>query len=168
MTDLSVLEADLPAGLADPLHLSLPVPWKLLGVLAALLVASIVWVLLRRWLARRRRAPRRSLPEPAPATAPGLAEAIDALRRRYRKSRAYRRACHELSALMRGSFEQSTRRGYSTLTAGEMRSEIGDTRTVRFFGFLADLQFGRREPTRNDLDGACELALEVAKPGAGR
>ena len=153
----------LPAGLADPLHLPVEVPWKLLAVLGALLAAAILFALLRSWLRRRRRAPRRPLPAPVAATAPGLAQAIEELLRRYRKSGAYRAACHELSTLLRGYFERSTRRRYSTLTAGEIRREVGESRTARFFGFLAELQFGRESPTGNDLNGACELALEVAK-----
>ncbi len=158
----AALGGDLPAGLADPLHLAFPVPWKLLAVLAALLVAAIAFALLRRWLRRRRQAPPRKLPTPVPGPAPGLADAIAELRRRYRKSRAYRTACHELSTLVRGYLENATRRRYSTLTAGEIRREMGDTRGARFFGALAELQFARRPPTRNDLDGACELALDVA------
>lgn len=157
----------LPSGLVDPLHLPQPVPWKFLAVLAVLLLAAIVFALLKAWLGRRRRTPRRPLPAPVPALPTGIDAAIESLRRRYRESRAYRAACHELSTLLRLHFEGSSRHRYSTLTAGEIRREVGETRVARFFAFLADLQFGRRQPTGNDLDGACDLAIEIAQGERG-
>lgn len=158
-----MISGKLPSGLADPLHLPPPVPWKFLALLGAALLAAIVFSLLRAWLRRRRRAPKMALPAPVPAATPGIVAAIEDLRRRYRESRAYRAACHELSSILRLYFERSTRRRYSTLTAGEIRRELGETRTTRFFSFLADLQFGRRHPSGNDLEGACDLALEIAR-----
>jgi hypothetical protein len=155
----------LPAGLADPLHLSVPIPWKTIFVVGGwlLAIALLLW-LIRLWLRRRREAAaRRPAPVPPPLPQPGLADAIEALRRKHRKSGAFRAACHELSTLLRGYFERSSRRPYSTLTAGEIRRQVGDGTTSRFFGILAELQFRRRQPTGNDLDGVCDLALEVAQ-----
>lgn len=153
----------LPSGLADPLHLPYEVPWKFLAALGLLLLGAIVFALLRAWLARRRQTPARPLPAPIPAAESGIAGAIEDLRRRYRRSSAYRTACHELSILLRRYLERSTRQPYSTLTAGEIRRQAGDGRTASFFLSLAELQFGRRRPTGRDLDGACDLALEVAQ-----
>lgn len=157
-----MIDGRLPSGLADPLHLPFPVPWKFLAALGALLLAAIVFALFKAWLRRRQRAPQMPLPAPVPSPQPGIAAAVEEIRRRYRKSRAYRAACHELSKLLRSYFESSTRQPYSTLTAGEIRREIGDSRTARFFASLAALQFGRRRPSGNDLDGACDLAIEIA------
>lgn len=153
----------LPAGLADPLHLSYPIPWKLLFGLALLLLAGILFALFRAWLRR----PRPPKPSQAPVTAlprpSGIADAIARLRQRHRDAVAFRSACHELSTLVRRYFESSTGRGYSTLTAGEIRREVGETPGSRFFSFLADIQFGRGAPTRNDFEGACDLALDVTR-----
>ncbi len=153
----------LPAGLAEPLHFDSPFPWTLVKILAGVLVALLLLALVRRWLRRRRQAPSRPLPAPVPAAEPGLREAIESIRRRYRGGHAYRDACHELSSLLRRAFEHNTRRSYSTLTAGEIQRQVGDSRVARFFAFLAELQFGRRRPSGNDLDGACDLALDVAR-----
>lgn len=151
----------LPGELAGPLFYRSPVPWRTLAVLAALLfVVFAVW-LWRRWVARRP-APRPRPAPPAPAPEPGgIRAAIEALRRRSGGPGVLRRACHELSALLRGYFERLDRRAYSTLTAAELRRALGDTRRTRFFAALADLQFGRPGPSRNDLHGICDLALEL-------
>ncbi len=151
----------LPAGLAEPLHLDLPIPWRALAMVAALLLLSLVATLLLWWLRRRRRAAPRALPAPAPRRrAAGIVEAIEALRRKHRRSRAVRRACHELSVLLREHFESGFR-GFVALTAGEIRGRFGEHRRSRFFELLARLQFGRSQPTRNDFEGICDLAVEV-------
>lgn len=153
----------LPAGLADPLHLSYPIPWKIVFGLALLLLAGILFALFRAWL-RRRRPPRPTqAPDVARPRTSGIADAIAGLRQRHRDSVVFRSACHELSKLLRHYFETSTGRDYSTLTAGEIHREVGETASSRFFSFLADLQFARGAPTRNDFEGACDLALDVAR-----
>lgn len=154
---------ELPAGLADPLHLSYPIPWKLVFGLALLLLAGILFALLRAWLRRPR--PPRATHQPAAAQPrlSGLADAISGLRQRHRDSVAFRHACHELSTLLRRHYEGATGREYSTLTAGEIRRAVGETAGSRFFSVLADLQFKRSAPTRNDFEGACDLALDVTR-----
>ena len=155
----------LPSGLADPLHLAFPVHWKWLAVAAALFLATVILLLLRVWLRRRRRRVR-ARPEPAPRQLPpaGILDEIEALRGRYRTGSGLRRACHELSALLRGYFGRSSPR-FSTLTAGEIRRHLGDGRTASFFGSLARVQFGRSRPTRKDFDGVCDLAIEAVREG---
>lgn len=155
----------LPAGLADPLHLTVPIPWRTIFVVGGWLLAlALLWWLVRIWLRRRREAAA-SRPEPLPPPLPRseIAEAIDAVRRKHHESGAFRVACHELSTLLRGYFERASRQPYSTLTASEIRREVGDSTTSRFFSFLAELQFRRDRPSENDLDGVCDLALEVAQ-----
>ena len=154
---------NLPGGLADPLHYQNPFPWTLFKVLAALAVGILVITLLRWWLGRRQQAPSRPLPAPLPSRPMSLVASIEEIRRRYRESRDYRQACHELSTLLRWAFESATRRRYSTLTAGEIRRQLGESRIARFFSFLGELQFGRRAPSGNDVEGACDLAIDVAR-----
>lgn len=155
----------LPAGLADPLHLAVPIPWKTIFTVGGWLLAMalLLW-LIRLWI-RQRRPAAANRPAPLPPELPRseIAEAIEAVRLKHRASGAFRAACHELSALLRGYFERSSRQPYSTLTAGEIQREVGDGATARFFNFLAELQFRRTQPSDNDLEGICDLALEVAR-----
>lgn len=155
----------LPADLADPLHLTVPIPWKTIFVIGALLLVTtlLLW-LIRVWLRRRRAAAAKRPPALPPLLSPsGIVAAIEAVRLQHHRTRAFRAACHEISTLLRHYFEDSTKKPYSTLTAGEIRREVGDSATARFFSFLAELQFRREQPTGNDLDGLCDLALEVAR-----
>lgn len=157
----------LPGGLADPLHLSYPVPWTALMIFGLLLLFGILLALLLAWVRRPSTPP--PVPQPAaPARGVGIADAIEELRRRHGTSSSFRVGCHELALLLRRHFEQASGHEYSTWTAGEMRRHVGDTALSRFFGFLADLQFGRRRPNQNDFDGACDLALDVARGTTGR
>ncbi len=153
----------LPSGLADPLHLDFPVPWKLIAIAAAIFFAVIALVLIRSWLRSRRQAPTKSLPAPVPSAAFDVFGAIEEIRERYVETGSFRLACHELSTLLRRHFERSSGHRYSVLTAGEMRKRVGEGSISRFFGLLAQLQFGRGKPSRDDLDGACDLAVDVVK-----
>ncbi len=153
----------LPSGLADPLHLPFEVPWRLVAILGAIFLFAIGWVLLRNWLNRRRRAPKRALPAPVPTGPSSIFDEIEGIRGRYAESGSFRIACHELSSLLRGYFERSGRRRFSTLTAGEIHRQLGESRISRFFGFLTELQFGRGRPSRNELDDVCDLAIEIVR-----
>jgi len=155
----------LPAALADPLHIAVPIPWKTVFVVVGLLLLAALALWLIRALLRRRRqvATERPTRQPPPLPRGGIADAIEEVRRKHRKSGAFRAACHELSSLLRSYFERSSRQPYSTLTAGEIQREVGDTTTSRFFGVLAEFQFRRDQPSDNDLDGVCDLALEITR-----
>ena len=61
----------LPAGLADPLHLDYPIPWKLLIVFGAVLLAGILFALLLSWIKRPRPATE-SQPPPLPRPTLGI------------------------------------------------------------------------------------------------
>ncbi|MFQ5527331.1 MAG: hypothetical protein ACE5GX_13845 [Thermoanaerobaculia bacterium] len=165
----------LPHGLAEPLHIDEPFPtWKL--VVAAL----VAWLLYRlaRWFLARLSAARAAVPRLPPPRIPasGIVGLIGEIRRRYHGD--YRRGCHELAAALRRHFGQESgtrssvrRHPFPKLTVGEIRARIGDTAISRLFGLLAELQFFRREPTKSDFEGACDLAIDVAQhataaPGA--
>lgn len=153
---------ELPAGLADPLHLPNPHPsYGLFAALAALLLLALLVVL---WRRRRRKAPAAA---PAAAGPPAdtrtvIEKSIEDLRRRFKSSQDYRRGCHSLGQLLRSHFEAKSRHPVTTLTAREMPEKIGGA-VASFFNFLAELQFRRREPTRDEFSNACDLAHAVAR-----
>jgi len=153
---------DLPADLADPLHLADPYPfYGLLGALATLLLLALLTVL---WWRRRRRTVAAALPPaPAPPTgaSSGIWKAIEDVRLRFFRSQDYRRGCHALAALLRAHLEGTTAQPLSTLTAREMPAAIGDGAVASFFELLAELQFRRRRPTLEEFRGACDLAHAV-------
>lgn len=156
---------ELPAGLADPLHLPDPYPSSgLLGALAALLLLTLLAVL---WRRRRRRPPAASAPPPAVHVdaASAIGKAIEDVRRRFSGSRDYRHGCHALAGLLRAHFEARTTRPLTTLTAREMPSAIGEGAVASFFELLAELQFRRRRPTHDEFRGACDLAHSLTGPG---
>ena len=154
----------LPSGLADPLHIEPPFPWWALVVLLLILL-TVLWV----WL-RRRRAPtaRPPLPPPAPVGKVTLFSAIRDLRERYQKRGSFRRACHELSGLLRVHFEKAGKHPFSTLTSREIGRAVGDTALSRFFSRMSDMQFRRREPSKSDFHGLCEVAEDLARARAGK
>lgn len=159
---------ELPAGLADPLHLAQPlVPTP--AFLAALAILALLCFLWWRRL-RRRRTPAPAPPAPpapAPPPALGIGGTIDEIQRRYLHADR-RRGCHRLSAELRAHFEHRGRHRFSTLTVGEIAAAVGDVALSRFFDLLADLQFGRRDPSRSDFRGICDLAREVVGAEGGR
>lgn len=165
---------DLPADLAEPLHIlgetsegwGLP-PWALL----ALAAAAAIW-----WRARRRGA---AAPEPAPVEVPSppavepppeLAARIRDLQRRFgRGGGDPREGCHRLADLLRehlrGRLTTDDRRPVATLTAHEIADRTPDPVVARLFGMLSRFQFGRRPPRADDLERACDLALFVVGSG---
>ena len=155
---------ELPADLAEPLHLLKPDPWATaLGWLAALLLLTLLWMLYRRLRRRRAARPLPPVPPSPPVAAvSGIEKSIDEIRRRYSDA-DHRQGCHQLSAALREHYEETDRHRFSTLTVREVAAAIGDVALTRFLGLLADLQFGRREPSRDDFQGACELAVSVAR-----
>lgn len=165
----------LPGRLADPLHFPTPPSCAWLVVWLLLIAGLLVWLLRlawRRWRARRRPAP---APRPSPPPPPGdIAAAIAAIRRRTLETRSYRQGCHELSGTLRAHWEArppaagGARPRLTRMTAAEIGRRLGDGAVSRFLTLLAQLQFGRRPPSRNDFVGACNLAREVVSAGKGR
>ncbi len=158
---------ELPAGLADPLHLAQPFPFRTLAVIGLLAVLALLWMLWRRLRRRRPPAPAAAVSPPLSPPAAGIGAAITAIRGRFLDADR-RRGCHQLSETLRAHLERGGRHRFSTLTAGEIAAAIGDVAVARFFDLLADLQFGRREPSRSDFDGLCDLACDVVVAGGGR
>ena len=101
----------------------------------------------------------------------GIGSAIAAILDRHLQSKSYRRGCHELSGALRTHWEESglVRRAgrFTRMTAREIHGRVGERPATRLLSLLSELQFGRRQPTRGDFKGACELATElVSKRGA--
>jgi hypothetical protein len=151
----------LPADLADPLHILSPIPWQTLAWLALAALLAALWLLWRKL--RRRRLPA-TAPPPANAKPPrrgtGIRATIDAIQQRYIDVDP-RDGCHQLSAALRSHYETVSGKRLSTATVREILAAIGDGAVPRLFGLLADLQFDREEPTRSDFRGACEVARDV-------
>ena len=162
--------ADLPAGLGEPLHLlTLDEGWPG-GWLWALLALALAW-LYRRW--RRRdgessaHEPRSAAPTPGPPQpSNALARAIDTLRREVLVSADFRDGCYRLAELLRRHGEAMAPYRLSVLTAGEIVNRLGESGLGMVFGLLADLQFRRRDPSRDEFVDICELATVAADPAA--
>lgn len=168
---------ELPGRLADPLHFPSPpsCAWLLVWLaLIGALVGWLLWLAWRRWQARPRPAP---APRPRPTPPPpagDIGSAIDAIRRRTLAAKSYRRGCHELSGALRAHWEARPPAAggagapLTRMTAAEIGRRLGDGAVSRFLALLAQLQFGRRPPSRGDFVGACDLAREVASSGERR
>ena len=148
--------SELPAGLAEPLHILEPSspsygPWLLLALLLA-------W-----WWWRRRR--RRVVVPPPRVTVPvapsepelsGLAAAIESILKRFGGPDAdHREGCHQLARELRRHFHDG-RRPFAVWTAREIVARATSAQTIekrvaRLFECLAELQFRRRPPEREEL-----------------
>ena len=154
---------ELPADLAPAVHILEPGPhWP--SVLALLLALLFWW-----WRQRQKKPQPEASPTPRPAppiprTVPGIAGEIDSLRARYEGDADFRLACHELASLLRGHFHGRFR----SFTANEISRALGETSVADVFELLAELQFRRREPQRDDFHGICDLAKENLGGEAGR
>ncbi len=167
----------LPGPLAGPLHFPSPpsCAWLLvwLLLLAGLLfwLGRLLWRRLRRALAAR---PARPVPPPPPPrSAGGIFSAIASILERHLRAESYRQGCHELSGALRRHWEESglvrpAGPPFTRMTAREIAGRIGDRPATRLLSLLSALQFGRREPTRKDFQGVCELAAELVKERQSR
>ncbi len=164
----------LPAGLSGPLHILEPEgfsPWW--WFLAAVLL-YLLWRRLRRWWREiPARMPRTTSPNrrPGKGKGGGPTKQIQRLQALYRTTGQYREGCHALARMLRefvaeGQLGRAVRGG-RCLTARELAEPLGDTALSRFFQLLADLQFDRREPDSDDFDGACDLAVDIARCEGG-
>lgn len=167
----------LPGPLAGPLHFPSSPSCVWFVVWALIIVGLLAW--LGRLLWRRLRRYLESRPSPAPRPparrrgAYGILSAISTILDRHLQARTYRQGCHELSEALRTHWEE---RGlvrpagprFTRMTAREIEGRVGDRPATRLMSMLSELQFGRREPTREDLQGACELATELVSKRGGR
>ena len=161
----------LPGPAAGPLHFpSSPscawlLVWFLLVVALLVWLGRLLWRRWRRYLASRPAPPAR--PATPPRRSPGIASAIAAILERHLSAGSFRQGCHELSGALRRHWEE---RGLlrpagarlTRMTAREIAGRVGDRPASRLLALLSELQFGRREPSRADFQGACDLAAEVA------
>ncbi len=156
----------LPGDLADVLHLLEPISderwggWKWLPLAAIL---GVWW-----WRQQRRVAPkpRPVTPIEVPKRLPlgsELADKIERLRQQVLLTRRYREGCHRLAALLRQRGEEAESQPMTVWTQGEITAYLGDIPLSRAMALLAELQFGRRAPGRDDFEGACELAAEASQ-----
>ena len=167
----------LPAPLAGPLHYPAPascawlVVWVLLVAALVGWLGRLLWRRLRRALADRPRKP--AAPRPRPTGPFGIGSAIIAILDRHLAAESYRQGCHELSGALRRHWEE---RGlvrpagprFTRMTAREIEGRVGERPATRLLSVLSELQFGRRGPTRDDFQGACELATELVSKRGGR
>lgn len=165
----------LPGQLAGPLHFPAPpscawlLVWLLLIAGLVFWLGRLLWRRLSRYLESRAKSP---APPPAPRRGGfGIMSAIAAILDRHLQSESYRKGCHELSVALRTHWEE---RGlvrpagprFTRMTAREIEGRVGDRPATRLLSVLSQLQFGRLEPTLDDLQGACDLATElVSKRG---
>ena len=137
--------------------------WVPLYVLLAAATAALLW-----WLRRRTRRAAQSGAESTPATATawpgrgGMREQIQALRRQVLEHADYRLGCHELAQLLREHFSRRRAKRLFTLTAREIGARIEDEGLASLFSLLAELQFRRAEPSRDDFEGICDIAADSA------
>ena len=165
----------LPGPLSGPLHFPSSPSCVWLVIWALLIAALVGWLGRLLWRRLRRYLDSRPAPAPRPPArrrgAYGILSAISTILDRHLQARTYRRGCHDLSEALRTYWEE---RGlvrpagprFTRMTAREIEGRVGDRPATRLMSMLSELQFGRHEPTREDLQGACELATElVSKRG---
>ena len=166
----------LPGELAGPLHFPSSPSCLWLVVWFLLVMALAAWLGRRLWKRFRRWVDSRPKPSPRPRTRPrgvfGIGSAIATILDRHLQSETYRQGCHELSGALRTYWEE---RGLvrqagprlTRMTAREIEDRVGDRPESRLMSVLSELQFGRREPSRNDFTGACKLAAELVSKREG-
>ena len=160
----------LPGPMAGALHFPSPpscawlLVWVLLVTGLLFWLGRLLWRRLRRALAAR---PAPPVPHPAPPRGTGgIFSAIAAILERNLQAESYRQGCHELSGALRQHWEESglvrpAGPPFTRMTAREIAGRVGERPATRLLSLLSALQFGRREPTRKDFQGACELAGEL-------
>jgi len=156
----------LPHELAEPLRYLNPAwVWGPLGALGILALAMLAW-----WILRSFRASRRAQPASHPGSTGarpvrpgGLASQIETLKQRFLDRKRYREGCHALAELLRVQVGRRRRIVLATLTAREIRGRLGELSVTSLFELLAELQFRRAEPSRDDFTGICDLAADTAR-----
>lgn len=155
---------DLPADLAEPLHMLGPETgggsWWWLGALAT----GLAWLFFR---GRRKPAPE---PEPSPVepTKPrrdvhGLEAEIEELRSVFSTTGNYRQGCHALAGALRQALAPRGSAPFEALTVGEITREIGEGAVARVLGLLEGLQFRPGAPSHDEFIQACDVATATAR-----
>ena len=155
----------LPHELTDPMHYLDPA-WVLVPmlVLAGLAIAALIWWRYRRAAAAEASgSPIASRSGRATRQRAGLVSQIEALKQRFLDRRRYREGCHALAELLRVHVGRRRRIALESRTAQEIRDRLGDVGISSLFELLAELQFRRVEPSRDDIAGNCDLVLDTER-----
>ena len=160
-------ELSLPHGMPDGLHMVEPSSWPWWPfVLAAL----ALW-----WWWRRRRRPQVASPPPAPIEPPAprpevsnVIGQIAELRRRHRVTEDFRRGCHELAHTIRAHLHGAEGIARpAALTARELEERY-DESIGKLMVLIANLQWRRRRPEKEEFERACNVAVDVLSVTRGR
>ncbi len=164
----------LPAPPAAPLHILPPAILLMLLAGVALVLLALIWWLLRRF--RRRRAAAEPPPpaptptptptptlQPTPAAAPaaGLADRIEAIERKFLKTKEFRDGCHVLADAAKAYLGKRTGLAVERMTSPEIAAAVEDQQVGRFMVGLSRRRYGRDEPRRKHFVEACREAREV-------
>ena len=158
---MASLLATLGAGPAGPLHV-LPLWIYPAGMLliAAAVLAAVVWVLMKIAFRKSRPRPVYRAPGPAPTMPRDITGKIQDIRSEHLKSGDYRKGCHVLSAEVKTYLESVTARQIEEMTAREIARCLGES-AGKFFRQLASLQFAEEEPSRKSFTKICDEAISV-------
>ncbi len=156
----------LPAPPAAPLHILPPAILLMLLAGVALVLLALIWWLLRRF--RRRRAAAEPPPpapalQPTPVAAPaaGLADRIEAIERKFLKTKEFRDGCHVLADAAKAYLGKRTGLAVERMTSPEIAAAVEDQQIGRFMVGLSRRRYGRDEPRRKHFVEACREAREV-------
>lgn len=182
------MSQDLPAGLAEPLHILEPAAEEggcLLPGLLALFVLAGFLLLWRRWRARRSASGAPVPDAPDRSDTVGPLGRISRIRKRYLHRGDRRQGCHELGVVVREALEREIpgmvasagpgggrawrrRPRLETLTGREIAALVEgalpeEGAAVRFLPLLELQQFGRVAPDRETFAELCDLAAEAVR-----
>ncbi len=161
----------LPESPAGALHVLPPASLLALLALAATFLLLLAVMIARRLLRRRQRpvtepptVPRATAPPPSPAISIGTR--IQALERKFLKTKAFRDGCHSLAVLIKGHLAQVTGLAAERMTSTEIERAIdklpaADPRVGGFMTSLSRRRYGRNAPRRRHFIAACEEAREL-------
>ncbi len=149
----------LPAPPADPLHILPTLSLWLLLAGIALLFLALAWLLFRYLRRKRSQSPPQPPPvlQPTPVVSPaiGFGTRVEAIERKFLKTKAFREGCHTLAAAVKKQL------GVERLTSPEIVRAVEDRRVGRFMTRLSWRRYGRDEPRRKHFVAACRQAREV-------
>ncbi len=160
------LAGSLPAPPADPLHILPPEILLMLLAGVALLLLALAWLVLRRFLRRRQQAappapPPVMQPPPVATPATSIGTRIEAIERKFLKTKECRDGCHALATAAKGHLGRSTGLDAERMTSPEIMLAVKDVGVGLFMTNLSWLRYGRREPRRKHFVEACAKAREV-------
>ncbi len=159
------LAAALPEPPADPLHILPPASLPVLLAALAVLLLVLAWMMLRRFSRRKPAAATTPPPVPEPAATgtpeTGFTARIEAIERKYLKTKEFRDGCHALATAVKTHVGRSTGLDAERLTSPEIARAVEDQRVGRFMIDLSWRRYGRNEPRRKHFVEACARAREV-------